>query len=52
MGPQVLRNTAIVQWLHDGVAPTEVIQRIGVEQVRALAHLQHCVAARQPIQLR
>lgn len=51
MGPQVLRNTAIVQWLRAGVAPTEVIQRIGVEQVRALAHLQHCVAAEQPIRL-
>lgn len=49
MGPQVVRNTAIVQWLRAGVAPTEVIQRIGVEQVRALAHLQHCVAAEQPI---
>ncbi|MCT9811847.1 site-specific integrase [Acidovorax sp. Be4] len=49
MGPQVLRNTAIVQWLRAGVAPTEVIQRIGVEQVRALAHLQHCIDAEQPI---
>lgn len=49
MGPQVLRNTAIVQWLRAGVAPTEVIQRIGVEEVRALAHLQHCVEAEQSI---
>jgi len=45
----VLRNTALVQWLRAGVAPTEVIQRIGVEQVRALAHLQHCIDAEQPI---
>lgn len=52
MGPQVLRNTAIVQWLREGVPPTEVIQRIGVEEVRALAHLQHCVAAQQSIELR
>lgn len=51
MGPQVMRNTAIVQWLHAGIAPTEVIERIGVEQVRALAHLQHCIAALQPIRL-
>ncbi|MNR66524.1 hypothetical protein D3C85_1900540 [compost metagenome] len=51
MGPQVLRNTAIVHWLHAGVAPSEVVQRIGVEQVRALAHLQHCVDALQPIRL-
>lgn len=45
MGPQVLRNTAIVQWLHQGLAPTEVVQRIGVDHPRALAHLQHCVDA-------
>lgn len=49
MGPQVLRNTAIVHWLHQGVAPTEVVQRIGVDHPRALAHLQHCVDALQPI---
>ncbi|MEG1769878.1 MAG: site-specific integrase [Comamonas sp.] len=51
MGPQVLRNTAIVHWLHAGVPPSEVVQRIGVEQVRALAHLQHCVDALKPIRL-
>jgi site-specific recombinase XerD len=51
MGPQVLRNTAIVHWLHAGVAPSEVVQRIGVEDLRALAHLQHCVAALQPVRL-
>lgn len=45
MGPQVLRNTAIVHWLHAGQAPTEVVQRIGVDHPRALAHLQHCVEA-------
>lgn len=49
MGPQVVRNTAIVHWLHDGVAPTEVVQRIGVDHPRALAHLQHCVAALQAV---
>lgn len=51
MGPQVLRNTAIVHWLHAGVAPSEVVRRIGVEDARALAHLQHCLAALQPVTL-
>lgn len=41
VGPQVLRNTAIVQWLRDGRPETEVVQRIGVESTRALRHLQH-----------
>ncbi|MCD2511873.1 tyrosine-type recombinase/integrase [Comamonas endophytica] len=49
MGPQVLRNTAIVHWLHQGMAPTEVVQRIGVDHPRALAHLQHCVDALNPV---
>lgn len=49
MGPQVVRNTAIVHWLHQGIAPTEVVQRIGVDHPRALAHLQHCVEALQPV---
>lgn len=41
VGPQVLRNTAIVQWLREGRPETEVVQRIGVESARALRHLQH-----------
>lgn len=49
MGPQVLRNTAIVHWLHQGQAPTEVVQRIGVDHPRALGHLQHCVDALMPV---
>ncbi|MET1114214.1 MAG: site-specific integrase [Comamonas sp.] len=49
MGPQVMRNTAIVHWLHQGQAPTEVVQRIGVDHPRALAHLQHCVNAMAPV---
>jgi len=49
MGPQVVRNTAIVHWLHQGIAPTEVVQRIGVDHPRALAHLQHCVDGLQPV---
>ena len=41
VGPQVLRNTAIVQWLRAGVPELEVIARIGVDSNRALRHLQH-----------
>lgn len=41
VGPQVLRNTAIVQWLRAGVPELEVIARIGVNSTRALRHLQH-----------
>ena len=41
VGPQVLRNTAIVQWLRAGVPELEVIARIGVNSPRALRHLQH-----------
>ena len=41
VGPQVLRNTAIVQWLRAGVPELEVIARIGVDSPRALRHLQH-----------
>jgi integrase len=41
VGPQVLRNTAIVQWLRAGRPELEVIAQIGVESTRALRHLQH-----------
>ncbi len=41
VGPQVLRNTAIVQWLRAGRPQTEVVRCIGVESTRALRHLQH-----------
>lgn len=41
VGPQVLRNTAIVTWLQAGVPETEVVRRIGVESSRALGHLQY-----------
>ncbi|GGH53818.1 hypothetical protein GCM10010975_09780 [Comamonas phosphati] len=41
VGPQVLRNTAIVQWLRAGRSELEVIAQIGVESTRALRHLQH-----------
>ena len=41
VGPQVLRNTAIVMWLQSGVPESEVVRRLGVENGRALARLQH-----------
>lgn len=41
VGPQVLRNTAIVQWLRSGMAESEVIARVGLNSTRALRHLQH-----------
>lgn len=41
VGPQVLRNTAIVTWLRSGMTETEVVRRIGVESARALGHLRH-----------
>ncbi|NMM79437.1 hypothetical protein B2J86_00580 [Acidovorax sp. SRB_14] len=44
VGPQVLRNTAIVTWLQTGVPESEVVHRIGVESSRALGHLQHKLA--------
>lgn len=46
VGPQVLRNTAIVVWLQSGVPESEVIFRLGVENARALTRLQHKLPAR------
>ena len=48
VGPQVLRNTAIVTWLQAGVSEDEVVRRIGVESSRALGHLQHKLAGSAP----
>ncbi|MDD2713751.1 MAG: tyrosine-type recombinase/integrase, partial [Simplicispira sp.] len=41
VGPQVLRNTAIVTWLQAGVPESEVVRRLGVESGRALVRLQY-----------
>ena len=41
VGPQVLRNTAIVMWLQAGVPESEVVLRLGVDSGRALVRLQH-----------
>lgn len=48
VGPQVLRNTAIVTWLQAGVSEAEVVRRIGVENNKALGHLQHKLTAPAP----
>ena len=40
-GPQVLRNTAIVHWLNDGVPEKEVVRRVGLKNSRGLRHLRH-----------
>ena len=45
VGPQVLRNTAIVMWLQAGVPESEVVRRLGVESGRALLRLQHKLGA-------
>ncbi|MDR2327775.1 MAG: site-specific integrase [Acidovorax sp.] len=43
MGPQVVRNTVIVQWLQSGLSEAEVLQRAGLKTPHALGHLQHFV---------
>ncbi|WP_370678442.1 tyrosine-type recombinase/integrase [Comamonas sp. GB3 AK4-5] len=43
MGPQVVRNTVIVQWLQSGISETEVLQRAGLKTPHALGHLQQFV---------
>lgn len=41
VGPQVIRNTAIVAWLRAGMNETELTRFIGVESPRALGHLRY-----------
>jgi integrase len=43
MGPQVVRNTVIVQWLQSGLSEAEVLQRAGLKTPHALGHLQQFV---------
>lgn len=40
MGPQVLRNTVLVQWLDSGVSVEEVLERAGMKHPNALLHLR------------
>lgn len=41
MGPQVIRNTVIVQWLQAGLSVDEVLQRSGLKTPHALDHLSN-----------
>ena len=40
MGPQVLRNTVLVQWLESGCSVSEVLARSGMKNPNALQHLR------------
>ena len=40
MGPQVLRNTVLVQWLDSGCTVDEVLARSGMKSPNALQHLR------------
>lgn len=40
VGPQVLRNTAIVHWLNAGQVHSEVLRRAGIKSVKGLYHLR------------
>lgn len=40
MGPQVVRNTVLVQWLDAGCSVTEVLARSGMKSPNALQHLR------------
>lgn len=40
MGPQVVRNTVLVQWLDAGCSITEVLARSGMKSPNALQHLR------------
>lgn len=41
VGPQVIRNTAIVNWLNHGTPVHEVVQRVGLKNAKGLYHLRH-----------
>lgn len=40
MGPQVLRNTVLVQWIEAGCSVDEVLERAGMKSPNALQHLR------------
>lgn len=44
MGPQVLRNTVLVQWLDAGCSVQEVLERAGMKSPNALQHLRAYIA--------
>lgn len=40
LGPQIIRNTVLVQWLENGIPVEEVLARAGLKQPAALHHLR------------
>ena len=49
MGPQVLRNTVLVQWLDAGCSVDEVLARAGMKHPNALLHLRAYFSADTPL---
>lgn len=45
LGPQIVRNTAIVRWLNAGMALPEVVERAGLKNTNGLLHLRDLVTA-------
>lgn len=43
LGPQIIRNTRLVMWINDGVAPAEVVLRAGLKNIKGLTHLLEAV---------
>ena len=39
LGPQIIRNSRLVFWLHDGVPVPEVVKRAGLKNAKSLFHL-------------
>lgn len=44
LGPQVLRNTAIVNWLNKGIPAADVARMAGLKNVKGLYHLRELVS--------
>jgi len=44
LGPQIVRNTAIVRWLNAGMPLAEVVERAGLKNVNGLLHLRDLVS--------
>ena len=44
LGPQIVRNTAIVRWLNAGMGVNDVIERAGLKNVNGLLHLRDFVS--------
>ena len=40
LGPQIVRNTAIVRWLNTGMPVMDVVERAGLKNVNGLLHLR------------